>query len=123
MDFQELTKQEKEWLNLLLSRDFRYKEILLQQALTVKAKREDGGSYVSVLLSPDKKKQKYPLNIRVPVEVRARQKSMAPTIFLLHLIDGYINEMEIFSADSSIINIEGISLDDLEFILDPSIEK
>jgi hypothetical protein len=45
----------------------------------------------------------------------AFQKNSAPIIFLLHIIDGFINELEIFPADSSIIDIDNIDLQKIDF--------
>ena len=40
----------------------------------------------------------YPYRVRVPVEMRAFQEGSTLIIFLLHVMDGYINELEIVSA-------------------------
>ncbi|WP_139233773.1 hypothetical protein [Butyrivibrio sp. M55] len=64
---------------------------------------------------------KYPHSVRVPVEMRAFQKEYAPIVFMLHVIEGYLDELEIFSADGSTINADNISLDKLEYVIDPEV--
>ena len=64
---------------------------------------------------------KYPHSVRVPVEMRAFQKEKAPLVFMLHVIDGELSELEIFSADGSSIDPENILLDKLEYVIDPEV--
>ncbi len=59
--------------------------------------------------------------MRVPVEMRAFQKENAPIVFMLHVINGYLDELEIFSANGSTINVDNISLDKLEYVIDPEV--
>ena len=53
--------------------------------------------------------------------MRAFQEESAPIVFMLHVIDGYLDELEIFSADGSTINVDNISLDKLEYVIDPEV--
>ena len=76
--------------------------------------------YIS-LIFPEKKGEKYPYPVRVPVEMRAFQMDKAPIVFLIHILDGYLDELEIFSADGAIINSDTIMLDNLEYVIDPRV--
>ena len=53
--------------------------------------------------------------------MRAFQNEKAPIVFVLHVIDGYLDELEIFSTDGSTINVDTISLDKLEYVIDPEV--
>jgi hypothetical protein len=55
--------------------------------------------------------------------MRAFQINSAPIIFLLHIISGFIDELEIISADASIIDIGNISLEKVEFEIDKEVLK
>ena len=64
------------------------------------------------------------LNIRVPVELRVYKENHVPVQFLLHIINGYVNELEIFNADSSKINhtFEIWNDDRKEIVLDEKVK-
>lgn len=53
--------------------------------------------------------------------MRAFQDEKAPIVFVLHVIDGCLDELEIFSADGLTINVDTISLDKLEYVIDPEV--
>lgn len=67
---------------------------------------------------PDKSLNPVPTKKRVPVLMLAHIGNLAPIEFLLHIIDGYVAEMEVLFADSaeisSNIDITGARL---EYIL------
>ncbi|MDE6950227.1 MAG: hypothetical protein K2P64_04835 [Lachnospiraceae bacterium] len=52
---------------------------------------------------------------RVPVEMRAFQQASAPIVFLLHIVSGIINELEIITADSTKIEADNIELARVEY--------
>lgn len=47
--------------------------------------------------------------------MRAFQKASAPIVFLLHIVDGVINELEIITADSTQIEADNIELTRIEY--------
>lgn len=47
--------------------------------------------------------------------MRAFQQSSAPIIFLLHIVNGIINELEILTADSAQIDTDKIELERVEY--------
>lgn len=67
--------------------------------------------------------EKYPYQIKVPVEMRAYQKESAPIVFLLHVIDGVIDELEIISADASEIKINDIKTENVQYEVNKEVQK
>lgn len=47
--------------------------------------------------------------------MRAFQQSTAPIVFLLHVINGIIDELEIFTADLTQIDADSIELEKVEY--------
>ena len=66
--------------------------------------------------------ERYPYPVRVPVEMRAFQKESAPIVFLLHVVNGFINELELVTADSSKIDMETIELDKVEYVINEAVK-
>lgn len=56
-------------------------------------------------------------DISVPVETHLHQPNQVPAQFLLHVVQGYVSELEIFNADSSKItehiNLKNAKIDAL----------
>lgn len=107
-----LNKLEKRWIALMLNQSFEGRDIIKEQL--------EHGIVVSETFSPfislrfrTTSKEKYPYSLRVPAEMIAYQDNGVPVEFLLHVVDGFIDELEIFSADGSIIKPEEISLDNI----------
>lgn len=112
---------EKEWLDSILKAEFKDKEVLIKQAEEALIKAVYNSGYISICF---KKMygEKYPHNVRVPVEMRAYQKDKAPIVFVLHVVNGYLNELEIFSADGSELNANCICLDKTEYVIDSKVQ-
>lgn len=110
-----LNAKEKLWLNKLLEAKFKGKEIIIQQLENTEIFCEENYSYISINFYVENFIEKYPYEVRVPVEMRAFQKNSNPIVFLLHIIDGFVNELEVFTADLSKINGKDISLDNVEY--------
>lgn len=110
--------QKKEWFNKLLEAEFKGKDIIVHQLENSNVIYEENYSYISIKIHVNEDFEKYPYEVRVPVEMRAFQKNLAPIVFMLHIIDGLVNELEIFTADLSLIDAKNISLDNVEFIID-----
>jgi hypothetical protein len=113
--YRDIDKTEQTWLDKLLSVDFNGKEIIKKQISASKVFCEKNPSFVSLKFSVSRSVEKFPFRVRVPIEMTVFQKNSAPIIFLLHIIDGFINELEIFPADSSIIDIDDIDLQKIDF--------
>lgn len=98
-----LSEQEKAWLEIVLSCDFQGRAEIIQQINSAKIDREYTEGYLSIIFCVDKLLKPVKTNGRVPIEVRVFKEKEAPIQFLLHVIKGYVAELEIFHADSSSI--------------------
>lgn len=65
-------------------------------------------AFISLKFKVEGEIEPYPFHARVPVEMRAYQKLAAPIVFLLHVVNDIIDELEIFAADSSRIDVDSI---------------
>ena len=116
-----LNNTEMLWLGKLFSVDFKGKEILQNQLLKAEITVYEEFSFISLKFNIDVSIKRFPFNDIVPVEMRAFQENSAPIIFLLCVIDGFIDEIEVFTADSSEINTDLINLENIEYIIDEKV--
>jgi hypothetical protein len=110
-----LNGEEKQWINKLLSVDFMGKAILQRQLDKAKVILYEEYSFVYLKFFVEDSIEKFPYKIRVPVEMRVFQKDLAPVQFFLHVINGYIDELEILMADSSKLDIDSINFERVEY--------
>ena len=110
-------EQIKRWIEHIFKFDFQGKKILKNQILNSKISYHQYYDYISIEFSVDEGIEIYPYKSRVPVEVIAYQKSSVPVLFLLHVVNGKISELEILKADSSEINPNNIELDNLKLLI------
>ena len=115
-----LKESEKTWLKCMFKPNFKDKNILMKQAKESLVTTLYDEGFISIKFS-NFQGDKYPHSVRVPVEMRAFQEESAPIVFMLHVIEGYLDEVEIFSADGSTIIGDNISLDKLEYVIDPEV--
>lgn len=54
--------------------------------------------------------------------MRAYQNESAPIVFLLHIIDGFLDELEIITADASEIKPKYIEFDKVEYDIDKDVQ-
>jgi hypothetical protein len=116
-----LNENERHWLKLMLSGDFEGKEDKEKLAFQIENSEIKDNStefFISLRFSP--KEFCEPVNIteRVPIEMRVFKNNQSPIQFLLHIINGYVDELEVFHADSSGIkrNLEITDDDVVEII-------
>ncbi len=114
--YRELYSNERYWVETMLKVEFKGKEYLLKQMLNSQVSVEQGYDYISIRFKSTED-EKFPYHVRVPVEMRAFQNDSVPIVFLLHIIDGVIDELELITADSSKINPDTIQLDKLEYVI------
>ena len=95
--------------------NFKGKDILLKQISKAKVTYKQECAYISIKFFLEGETEIYPYQVRVPVEMRAFQKSSAPVVFLLHIINGIIDEVEIITADASLIDADNIGLERIEY--------
>jgi len=113
--YRNLNNIEKKWIDKLLDVDFKGKDILAEQILKSQVAYKKEYAFISLKFNVINNTGKYPYSTRVPVEMRAYQDESAPIVFLLHIIDGLVNELEVISADSSEIVESAISLNRVEY--------
>lgn len=85
-------------LRLLLASDFAGRDSLLSQVENVLAQSIDKDGSVSLKCSQAEKAH---VRTRVPVEGEAPDTDGTVIHYLLHVVDGEINELEIYKDDSS----------------------
>lgn len=109
-------KNELYWIEKILEVEFKGKQILLRQVSKAKVFLEQGYDFISLKFQTEET-EKYPYAVRVPVEMRAFQKDSAPVVFLLHIVNGFIDELELITADSSKIDVTTIEMDKVEYVI------
>ena len=98
------TEEEQSILSKMLSTNVMDKKILINQIENAKVIGYCDCGCKSILISVDQELPKYMYNVRVPVEMLTNDGESTPIQFLLHIVDGYINELEILRLDSQAIN-------------------
>ena len=107
----------KTWINCIFKFDFKGKDVLKNQVLNSEFLYYQHCDYISIKFLVNNEVELYPYKHRVPVEIIAHQKSSAPVLFLLHVINGKVNELEVVKADSSEIDPNIIELDNLKLYI------
>lgn len=116
----ELTVNEKEWLELILTKIFLYREEVVNHINRATIIREYTDYYLALKFQVKDMMPPISTKIRIPVEMRVREKEQVPIQFLLHVIQGYVVELEVFKSDSSKINADLILIDgDVEILVNP----
>lgn len=121
--YRNLNEKERQWVRSLLNVEFQGRDILLKQFSRAKIVYKQEYSFISLKFKVDCKAELYPYHVRVPVEMRAFQKSAAPIVFLLHVVNGIIDELEIITADSAQIDVDNIQLENVEYVVSQEVKK
>ena len=116
-----LNEKELQWIAVLMNAKFQGRDILLKQLAKANAIYKQEYAFISIKFKIEGKIELYPYHVRVPVEMRAFQPSSAPIVFLLHVINGIIDELEIITADSTQIDVENINLERIEYEIDQEV--
>lgn len=119
----DLNNRELEWINKLLSVNFMGREILKKQIAKSQIVFEQNYDYVSIKFLFKATLEYFPYKVKVPIEMRAFQDNSSPILFLLHVVNGLVFELEILTADSSKININAISLDKVTFEINKEVKQ
>lgn len=93
-----LSERERNMLAALLDADFPGRTALLEQASGVRARRIDSNG--SLGLVPEPHSPSAAVVRRVPVEAELSDADGVGVHVLLHVLDGYLNELEIYREDS-----------------------
>lgn len=113
-----LSEVEIKWIEDIFKVDFKDKDVLITQVQHCLVTSTYNSGFISLKFHVDIE-EKYPHSVRVPVEMRVFLKDRAPIVFLIHVIQGYLDELEIFSADGSEIDVEKMLIDKIEYVVDP----
>ena len=119
--YRNLYKNEQYWVKKILEVEFKGKQFLMEQISKAKVILEEGYSFISLKFKTENT-NRYPYPVRVPVEMRAFQKNSAPIVFLLHVVNGFIDELELITADSSKIDSASITLDNVEYVVNEQVK-
>ena len=115
--YRELNQEEQKWLKKLLDVNFLGKRVLEKQIKHAKIIQNYNSGFISLKFKIGKNVEKFPYNYRVPAQMIANQSDGIPIIFLIHVINGYIDELEIFNAGGHEIS-ENINIDDVKIIIE-----
>ncbi|MBQ5447155.1 MAG: hypothetical protein IIT48_10905 [Lachnospiraceae bacterium] len=113
--YRNIYEKEQQWINRLMDVEFRGRDILLKQFSKAKIIYKQEYAFISLKFKVEGEIESYPYRVRVPVEMRAFQTSTAPIVFLLHVVNGVIDELEIITADSTQIDADSIKLEKVEY--------
>jgi hypothetical protein len=94
-----LSERERRMLAALLAADFPGRSALSVQAAHVKGRRIDQNG--SLALAPEPETLRAEVVRRIPVEAEFDDQDGVGVHVLLHVLDGYLNELEIYREDSS----------------------
>lgn len=97
----QLLPSETALLSAMLNDGSENASIIINQINNSHIRREGNEYYASILFEVDSGIQKLTTHTRVPIEMHLWKKDEAPIALLLHVIDGYINELEIYKGDLS----------------------
>lgn len=113
--YRKLNEKELQWIDKLMDVEFQGKNILLKQLSMAKIIYKQEYAFISIKFKVEGDIEPYPYHVRVPVEMRAFQQFSAPIIFLMHIVNGIIDELEIITADSAQIDTDNIELEKVEY--------
>jgi len=107
------------WLNKLLAMEFLGKDVIKKQLSGAFYEIHGEYEYISIKFTPNSY-ERYPYNIRVPIGMEAKQLNGNIVDFLLHVINGFVDEMEIYNMD--LTNINGnFNLDNVIYRIDEKV--
>lgn len=119
--YRKLNIKEKKWVERLMEAKFKGRDIIINQLLKSKVICCQEYSFISLKFKVEGKIEFYPYNVRVPVEMRAYQTKREPIIFLLHIVNGIVDELEILTIDLAQIDAKNIELEKVEYEINPEV--
>ena len=119
--YRNLNEKERLWIDSLMNAEFRGRDILLRQLSKSKIIYRQEYAFISIKFKVEGDVEPYPYHVRVPIEMRAFQSLSAPIIFLMHIVNGIIDELEIITADSTQIDADNIELERVEYEIDQGV--
>jgi hypothetical protein len=113
MNKRPLTELELKIINKLLSKPFVGSRELREQIYGCTAtSTDDADNYGSIFLFPSAQ-HRAEIKLRVPVEGLAKDADGGDINILLHVVDGFLNELEIVKLDGTPLESQ-INIDDVE---------
>ena len=103
------------FMNLVLAIDFKERDVVLRQVQLAKITVEKFYSYFYIIFDVDECAPSLTQNSGAPVMMTAMQPNNAPVDFILHVKNNVISELEIYTADFSLLDIQCVSLLKLEY--------
>ena len=113
--YRNINEKEQKWINSLMNVEFQGRDILLKQFSKAKIIYDQEYAFISLKFKIESEVEPYQYSVRVPVEMIAFQNSTAPIVFLLHVVNGVIDELEIITADSTQMDADSIQLEKVEY--------
>lgn len=113
-------KKVVQWVSTLLDTNFLGRDIIIKQLTGAKYELDYKYEYLDVKFQTEKC-EKYPFDVRVPVELLAKQTNQNIVNILLHVIDGYASILDLNNLDFSDFDGE-FSLDDLEYRINDEVK-
>jgi hypothetical protein len=104
---------ERQLLNILLSPDFPGKMALTEQAMTPSVRKIDDNG--SLAFAPSEVRRASVIR-RIPVEAELDDQDSVTIHVLLHVVDGLLNELEVYRDDSGRIR-RALTPDDLRLMV------
>lgn len=105
------------WLKNLLDVDFLGKDVIIKQINSAKVSFIAGHEYISIKFHIDTDVPLFLYKTRTPVSMLAWQPNGTPIEFILHVIDGVIDELEVVRMDLLAIDYLDIDLSKLEHMV------
>ena len=102
------------WLEKILHVDFMGRDILRAQLSLASVSIHQCFEHISVKFQVEDALL-FTHNVRVPVQMVAWQENGVPIVFLLHVINGFIDELEVVMMDASKINVHDVDLSKVEY--------
>lgn len=118
--YRKLQTKELDWLKKMLEVNFLGKTELLEQIQNAYVTPHYCNNFISLKFHVGVGTDIFPYKVRNPVEMRAYQEDSVPVVCLIHILNGYLDELEVFNADSSKIS-DDFSLENVELVINPDL--
>ncbi len=106
---------EKQWIDLMLGINFLGRDILRRQLTCSHIILEDKSYSNLSLILETSSTERYLLHESVPIIMQAYQSDGVPIEFLIHIVDGFVRELEVYNAAGLELQVDKITLDKLKY--------
>lgn len=115
-----ITDREKRWFDAILSEKIIEKPIIIRQIEKAEMEIHSGYDFLSIKIFVSDEDEICKISSRVPVEMICLQQNKSPIVFLLHILCGKVDELEIITADSSYLDVDNIDISNRIYCYDAS---